>query len=305
VILRREHDWHYPVKQLSSGLVVPASSEVARRPKGVDLFCGCGGFSLGFIQAGFEVVAACDNDEAATITYAVNLGTWPMEFHWLGEGDKERLNTWLERDLKRQSKQTGKGKKVVSASPYQSSVTRIPTSGSGWISSHPEAPGVGHFYFGDIRKLTGERMLKDLGMRKGELDCVFGGQPCQGFSSANRKRNEHDPRNSLVFEFIRLVLELQPKTMALENVPEMLNMVTPEGLPIIDVMCQMLADGNFATYESLRLALAGEKGYRAAISRASGSGKKVRKYAKPKPKKPGTAGVTQASLFDLGSEEGA
>lgn len=38
----------------------------------VDLFCGCGGLSLGFQKAGFEVVAAYDNWEAALNVYRLN-----------------------------------------------------------------------------------------------------------------------------------------------------------------------------------------------------------------------------------------
>lgn len=41
--------------------------------KAVDLFCGCGGLSLGFGLAGFEVVAAYDNWKAALDVYAENL----------------------------------------------------------------------------------------------------------------------------------------------------------------------------------------------------------------------------------------
>ncbi len=38
----------------------------------VDLFCGCGGLSLGFSKAGFNVVAAYDNWRAALKTYGLN-----------------------------------------------------------------------------------------------------------------------------------------------------------------------------------------------------------------------------------------
>ncbi len=37
-----------------------------------DLFCGAGGFSLGFRSVGFELVCAIDNDEAATRTHSAN-----------------------------------------------------------------------------------------------------------------------------------------------------------------------------------------------------------------------------------------
>ncbi|HAG84969.1 MAG TPA: DNA (cytosine-5-)-methyltransferase, partial [Cyanobacteria bacterium UBA12227] len=50
-----------------------------------------------------------------------------------------------------------------------------------------------------------------------EIDVVFGGPPCQGFSLIG-KRVLDDPRNSLVFHFARLVLELQPKFFVMENV---------------------------------------------------------------------------------------
>lgn len=40
--------------------------------KVVDLFCGCGGLSLGFTKSGMDVVAAYDNWAAAIIVYAAN-----------------------------------------------------------------------------------------------------------------------------------------------------------------------------------------------------------------------------------------
>ena len=43
------------------------------------------------------------------------------------------------------------------------------------------------------------------------------------------KQNVMDPRNSLVFGFARLVFDINPKTMMFENVPDIVNMVTPDG----------------------------------------------------------------------------
>ncbi len=45
------------------------------RPVGIDLFCGVGGMSLGFEQAGFDVVAAFDADKITVDTYALNFPT--------------------------------------------------------------------------------------------------------------------------------------------------------------------------------------------------------------------------------------
>ena len=44
----------------------------------VDLFCGCGGLSLGLRRAGFNVVAAIDNDPLCTSTFEVNHKTTRM-----------------------------------------------------------------------------------------------------------------------------------------------------------------------------------------------------------------------------------
>jgi DNA (cytosine-5)-methyltransferase 1 len=40
----------------------------------VDLFAGCGGFSLGFQQAGFDLVAAFDNWQPAIDIYRIHMG---------------------------------------------------------------------------------------------------------------------------------------------------------------------------------------------------------------------------------------
>jgi len=42
--------------------------------RAIDLFCGAGGFSLGFRAAGCEIVAAADADESAAETFKLNLG---------------------------------------------------------------------------------------------------------------------------------------------------------------------------------------------------------------------------------------
>lgn len=42
-------------------------------PKVVSVFCGCGGLDLGFKEVGFQLVYACDNDEAAVDCYARNV----------------------------------------------------------------------------------------------------------------------------------------------------------------------------------------------------------------------------------------
>lgn len=59
----------------------------------------------------------------------------------------------------------------------------------------------------------------DIRSRYGEIDVVIGGPPCQGFSNANRQKNTAiNQNNMLVKQYLRAVLELQPKAFVMENV---------------------------------------------------------------------------------------
>lgn len=68
-----------------------------------------------------------------------------------------------------------------------------------------------------VSDLSGLEIRRLAGIGDTEVDCVFGGPPCQGFSLIGRRILD-DPRNSLVMDFVRLVAELNPKTFVFENV---------------------------------------------------------------------------------------
>ena len=57
---------------------------------------------------------------------------------------------------------------------------------------------------------------------KGKVDVIIGGPPCQGFSTIG-KRLVKDPRNELVFEFIRFVDVIRPRMFLMENVRGLLS----------------------------------------------------------------------------------
>lgn len=81
-------------------------------------------------------------------------------------------------------------------------------------------PGVPVFH-GDIARLTGAECMRLAGgIKPGELDVFDGSPPCQGFSTAG-KRKFDDPRNSLFKEYARLLDELQPRAFVMENVTGM------------------------------------------------------------------------------------
>lgn len=117
----------------------------------IDLFCGAGGLSEGFRQAGYHIVAGNDADDAAGETFA---------------------------------------------------------------ATHKEAK----YLPGPIESYKASDFLRAGGLRKGELDCVVGGPPCQGYSVYNHQRGMHDKRSSLYQEYLRVVEGLNPKWVVLENV---------------------------------------------------------------------------------------
>lgn len=58
---------------------------------------------------------------------------------------------------------------------------------------------------------------KELQCLKGFVDLIVGGPPCQGFSSAGRRR-ENDHRNGLIHSYIKFIRIVQPKMIFFENV---------------------------------------------------------------------------------------
>ena len=125
----------------------------SRKPVAIDLFCGVGGMSLGFKQAGFRVAAAFDEESRHVRAYKKNF------------------------------------KK------------------SGAFSL-------------DLRRIGGGELLKYVECRD-EITLVFGGPPCQGFSVGG-KRALDDERNRLIYDFARLVRQIQPKYFVMENVQGLL-----------------------------------------------------------------------------------
>ncbi|ARV59371.1 DNA (cytosine-5-)-methyltransferase [Nostocales cyanobacterium HT-58-2] len=122
-----------------------------QRPIGVDLFAGAGGMSLGFEEAGFDVLAAVELDPIHCATHEFNFPFWSILCQ-------------------------------------------------------------------SVEDTTGEEIRNRSTIGNQEIDIVFGGSPCQGFSMIG-KRALDDPRNALIFHFLRLVLELKPKYFVFENVP--------------------------------------------------------------------------------------
>lgn len=74
----------------------------------------------------------------------------------------------------------------------------------------------------DIRNyISGLEIFRDQTIP--EIDLLIGGPSCQGFSRAGR-RDKSDPRNMLFGEYVRVVSEIKPKYIVLENVEGFVDM---------------------------------------------------------------------------------
>jgi DNA (cytosine-5)-methyltransferase 1 len=83
----------------------------------------------------------------------------------------------------------------------------------------------------DISKLSDECFQK----YAGKVDIVFAGFPCQGFSTAGKKKDD-DPRNTMFREFLRFVAKTCPWMIIGENVKGLLTKKTSSGEMYIDVI---------------------------------------------------------------------
>lgn len=74
-------------------------------------------------------------------------------------------------------------------------------------------------YCGDIKLLDSDKLKKLININ--EVDLIVGGPPCQGMSTVG-KGLVNDERNQLFREFVRIVSEVKPKIIILENVTGMM-----------------------------------------------------------------------------------
>jgi len=153
-----------------------------KRPIAVDLFAGAGGMTLGFEQAGFDVLASVEIDPVHCATHQFNF-------------------------------------------PMCSILCQ------------------------DVAQLRGSEIRKKSAIGGREIDVVISGSPCQGFSMMG-KRDVDDPRNSLIFHFQRLVLELKPKFFVMENVP---GIASGEHKELLNILISSFLEAGYKVEENYQV----------------------------------------------------
>jgi DNA (cytosine-5)-methyltransferase 1 len=92
-----------------------------------------------------------------------------------------------------------------------------------------------------VTDLSGQEIRRQAKLGTREIDVLCGGAPCQGFSLIGRRALD-DPRNELVFHFVRLIRELQPKYFVFENVK---GLTVGKHKKFLDEIVEALVDADY------------------------------------------------------------
>ncbi len=161
----------------------------------IDAFAGCGGLSLGLMQAGWTGRFAIERDKFAFATLKANL--------------------------------------LAKNSPHRYVWPR-------WLPKEP---------IGIVELLSDYRdQIEEI---SGSVDVLVGGPPCQGFSSAGRRKHD-DPRNQLFASYLNLVDIIQPKAVLIENVRGFtLDFSTGDEIKNFSQALKARLSGTYTVYEQL------------------------------------------------------
>lgn len=102
----------------------------------------------------------------------------------------------------------------------------------------------------DIRQVTGKEITQLTGIKRQDNFLLAGCPPCQGFSNLG-KRDADDEKNQLVYEYIRIIYELEPTFILMENVPGMSGGV---GKEIFNHVVETLEKLYYVEYDTLNAA---------------------------------------------------
>lgn len=109
----------------------------------------------------------------------------------------------------------------------------------------------------DLGKLDAACWLRSMSLQSGDIDCIVGGPPCQGFSKNVPRANRflEDPRNLLVRKFLDFVRVALPKTVIMENVAELVNAF--DGIFTAEILEALTSMGYYADVKIIDAATLG------------------------------------------------
>ena len=70
----------------------------------------------------------------------------------------------------------------------------------------------------DVEEVASRDLEKEFEIKKGDLDLLSGGAPCQSFSYAGKRLGLEDTRGTMFYHYATFLHKLQPKMFLFENV---------------------------------------------------------------------------------------
>ncbi len=119
-------------------------------------------------------------------------------------------------------------------------------AGKTFEATHPQAK----FFGQPIQELKTDELLEKIGLKKGELTVLVGGPPCQAYSVYNHQRGMHDERSQLFRQYLRIVKDLHPEWIVMENVAGIFSIAGGEAVHAIET--ELRALGYNVKYQIMR-----------------------------------------------------
>jgi DNA (cytosine-5)-methyltransferase 1 len=167
--------------------------------KAISLFSGQGGLDIGIENAGYEVLCAIENNKFACETLRQN--------RLIANMKKSDFVSWFESHMGQRcfASWSEKEKRIL--------YDRL-AIGVGKRAHFSDTEVIEE----DIRKVDADALMKSLKIKKGQLDLIMGGPPCQSFSRSGKRESIEDERGQLFLDFARFVNVFRPRWFIFENV---------------------------------------------------------------------------------------
>ncbi|MDH4452717.1 MAG: DNA cytosine methyltransferase [Verrucomicrobiota bacterium] len=202
----------------------------------ISLFTGAGGLDLGLEQAGFETLVANEVGPHACETLRQN--------QILSRLAPQEFESWL------------------SSQMAQRCYKGAPDSCTDDLRSRLKSGLTNRVYLQkakiverDIRDLPSSEVLELARVKKGQIDLIAGGPPCQPFSRAGKRESVKTNTGRLFKDFVRLVDEVRPRWFLFENVKGL----TLTKAPLAHLFCRSCRKTSLVNFDDWEALQAGEK----------------------------------------------
>lgn len=167
----------------------------------ISLFSGAGGLDIGLEQAGFSTLFANEIEPHACESLRQN--------RHLASLDVVQYGRWFDSVVAQQR---------CYRKSNADELTKLKMRLLPAITQNARLLENSIIHEGDVRNLDAQEVLDAVKMRRGEIDLIAGGPPCQPFSRAGKREMVECDKGQLFMDFVRLVDGVRPRWFLFENV---------------------------------------------------------------------------------------